>query len=106
MKGRGVSEHSSVWRFSSDQSPKHGHIWLSGLFPKAGKHKNVKENGLLDNFWCLGGNWGPFWTFQGVAEAELEKNLERTFKILFSRGSEKVSRRNTTNKNSPSPPQS
>lgn len=36
-------------------------------------------------FFCL-------FTFQGVAEAELEKNLERTFKIFFSSSSERVSR--------------
>lgn len=45
---------------------------------------------------------GPFLNLQGVAEAELEKNLERTFKILFFSGSEMVSRRSAGTQNSPS----
>lgn len=36
-----------------------------------------------------------FDVFQAVAEAELEKDLERTFKIFFYKNSEKVSQLTT-----------
>lgn len=46
-------------------------------------------------------SWDCCGTFQGVAEAELEKNLERTFKIFFSSGSEQVRRRSAGSEVSP-----